>query len=304
MIKKGLLAIIILFLIISSVYWFTKKPNVNKVIETSVSEKTEINEDFNEEQLEKEEAEENDNNKMNEDTEQPVTGHLKGIITDTVKIAVDFFKHDIYITAIGDSLTKGVGDTTKQGGYIGVLDRAINHEDEIVEFMNFGKSGNRSDQLLKRLKNPDIIDSIVKSDIVLITIGANDVTLIVKENITNLVYSKFVDEQEKYKGRLNDILETIDGINGEADVYILGFYNPFEQYFPEVKELDTIVNDWNQIGESVTSQFENATFIPVKDLFDNSDKNLISEEDNFHPNLSGYRLMAERVLEYLTDEEE
>lgn len=302
--KRFFIAIIILLLVISSIYLFTRKPDVNKVIETSVSEQVENNEDSNEDSNEDEEIEqENNHNDINEQSEQPVTKQLKNIITETVKTAVDFFKQDIYITAIGDSLTKGVGDHTKQGGYVGLLDRKINHDDDIVEFVNFGKSGNRSDQLLKRLKNPEIIDSIVKSDVVLITIGANDITLIVKKNITNLVYSKFVDEQEQYKERLNEILETIEGINDDTDIYVLGFYNPFKQYFPDVEELDTIVDDWNEIGDSVASEFENATFVPVKDLFDSSDENLISD-DNFHPNLSGYHLMAERVLEYLTEEEE
>lgn len=298
--KRISIAIIILLLVISSVFLFTRKQDVNKVIETSISEQIEDNEDSDEELNEDIESEDS-NNETNQQSEQPVTKQIKNIITDTVKTAVDFFKQDIYVTAIGDSLTKGVGDPTKKGGYVGLLDQTINHDDEIVEFANFGKSGNRSDQLLERLKNPDIIDSIVKSDIVLITIGANDVTLIVKQNITNLVYSKFVEEQDEYKGRLNEILETIEGINDEADIYVLGFYNPFKQYFPDVQELDTIVNDWNEMGDTVTSQFENATFVPVKDLFDTSDEELISD-DKFHPNLSGYDLMAKRVLEYLTDE--
>lgn len=303
MIKKISLTVVILLLIISSIYLFTRKPNVTKIIDTTISEQVATNENGNEQENDEEEAEQENQINESSDQSEPVTDQLKGIISDTVKSAVDFFKRDIYITAIGDSLTQGIGDHTKQGGYVGILDRTINHSDEVVEFNNLGKSGNRSDQLLKRLEDPEIIDSIAKSNVVLITIGANDVMLVVKENITNLVYSKFVKEQEQFEIRLSGILEKIREINADADIYILGFYNPFEKYFPEVKELDAIVNDWNEIGETVTSQFENATFIPIKDLFDSTDKEVFSD-DHFHPNLDGYRLMAERVLDYLTDEEE
>lgn len=304
MVKRIILAVSVLVLIIiTSLYLFNRKPNVNKIIDQTIAEQTEINENSDEEVNTEAESKDNETDGSTNPTDQPKTNQFKEMITDTVKSAVDFFKSDIYITAIGDSLTQGVGDPTKQGGYIGILDRTINHSKQVVEFNNLGKSGNRSDQLLKRLESPEVINAIAQSNAVLITIGANDVMLVVKENITNLVYSKFVKEREKFEIRLNDILETIVGINADTDIYILGFYNPFEKYFPEVKELDDIVNDWNETGEIVTSRYENATFIPIKDLFDDADEELFAD-DHFHPNLNGYRLMADRVLDYLTEEKE
>lgn len=301
--------LLIILLIVSSVYLFTRRPNVNKIIDQSISEQIEkdetIDEDINE-NSDEEILNDYENNESYEDKSkrnEPVADQLKGIINDTVERAVHFFKKSIHITAIGDSLTKGVGDNTNQGGYIGILDQTINHSDRIVDFSNFGKSGNRTDQLLERLTQPEIIDSIKKSDIVLVTIGANDITLVVKENITNLIYSKFVEERKQFEVRLSHIVETIDGINADTDIYLLGFYNPFKKYFPEVKELDKIIDDWNKTGELVTSKYENATFVPIKDLFDKSEKELFSD-DHFHPNLTGYRLMAERVLEYLTEDKE
>lgn len=300
--KKSILIIVILLLIVASIYLFIRKPTVNEIIDTSVSQQAEKNEEI-------EIHNENGKNQILDERESienerlaPVTEQLKVMITDTVKSAVDFFKKDIYITAIGDSLTKGVGDSTNQGGYIGILDKTINHTDKIVEFNNFGKSGNRTDQLLKRLENPEVIDSIAKSDIVLVTIGANDIMLVVKENITNLVYTKFVDERNQFEGRLDEIIESIENINLNTHIYILGFYNPFQKYFPEVEELNEIVDDWNETGQLVTNEHENATFVPIKDLFDHAEIELFAD-DHFHPNKSGYQLMAERVLDYLIDKE-
>lgn len=299
--KKVIITVSIVLLLILGGFLLIKEPDVSEIISSSISKQPERNV-FTEN--ERDSMNETDvNQETNNESEQTIATQLKELITGTVESTIDLFKKDIHITAIGDSITAGVGDPTNQGGYVGLLDQTINHDIQIAEFTNFGKSGNRSDQLLKRLEKPEIVESIKKSDIVLITIGSNDMTLIVKENITNLVYSKFVDEQDDFKARLHTIFETIEDINSDASIYLLGFYNPFDKFFPEVTELNVIVDDWNEIGKSTTDEFENTAFIPIKDLFDEPEINLLSD-DNFHPNYRGYRLIAERVLDYLMDKEE
>ena len=188
--------------------------------------------------------------------------------------------------AIGDSLTQGVGDETDQGGYIGILDRTINDGLQSVEIVNFGKRGNRTDQLLKRLEQEKIAREIADSDLVLITIGANDIMKIARENIMHLVIDDFVAEMDGYESRIRQIFETI--------------YNPFQQYFKDIKELDLIVGAWNTASSNIASEYENITFIPTEDLFTVKATNLFAE-DNFHPNYEGYYLIAERVLDYITN---
>lgn len=239
---------------------------------------------------------------MENPEDQEVSKDVTAIIEDAVKNTIDYFANrETHLVAIGDSLTQGVGDATGDGGYVGILDKTINKNSQLVEFENYGKRGNRSDQLLKRLDKPEIAKSIKQADIVTITIGANDIMKIVKENITNLSYHDFAKERGDYQKRLTSILDKINDLNTDASIYLLGFYNPFDKYFPEIKELNEIVNDWNTIGESVSKEYENVTFIPTIDLFDDSDVDLFSE-DNFHPNTRGYKLIAKRILKYLTAE--
>ena len=59
--------------------------------------------------------------------------------------------------AIGDSLTEGVGDESENGGYVGILNNTFEDNNLNITVDNFGKKGNRSDQLLKRLEKKDII---------------------------------------------------------------------------------------------------------------------------------------------------
>src|SRR5699024_10860461 len=122
---------------------------------------------------------ENEINEEKENSEEAaVTSEdpVREFFSDKLKKAADFFfAQDVKVVALGDSLTKGSGDETKNGGYIGVLDDTLNAEQQQVEFQNFAISGSRSGQLLNRLEEEEVIYAVADADIVLITIGANDI---------------------------------------------------------------------------------------------------------------------------------
>lgn len=210
-----------------------------------------------------------------------------------------FASQDFHITAIGDSLTQGVGDETNSEGYVGVLKNKLSNEGYRLQFNNFGRRGNRTDQLIVRLEEESALQrSISNSDIVLVTIGANDIMRIVRENFLNLQEDIFINEQLEYEERLNTIFEMIIDLNDQAHVFLIGFFNPFEGYFDEVEELSTILTSWNHSGEQLTNNYPLIQYIPIDDLFQIGGVNLLAE-DNFHPNSTGYSLIASRVLNYL-----
>lgn len=227
------------------------------------------------------------------------------VLSEVVQGTLDYFSNkETQVTAVGDSLTQGVGDSKGEGGYVGILDRTVNEKKQLVKFENFGIRGNRTDQLLERLDQDDLSSSIEDSDIVLITIGANDIMKVVRENITDLSFKAFVQERVGYEQRIRDIFDKIRSLNPDIEIYLIGFYNPFEKYFEDIKELDTIVEEWNNTGKAISADYEGITFIPMDDVFSDpeADDDLFAE-DNFHPNDRGYELMAKRVLMYLTNNE-
>ncbi|MFT9848814.1 SGNH/GDSL hydrolase family protein [Aneurinibacillus sp. REN35] len=212
-------------------------------------------------------------------------------------------KKDIKIVALGDSLTQGVGDETNEGGYVGIIKNTLknNKNQSHISVENFGKRGNRTDQLLERIEQKKITSSIQDADIILITIGANDVMKIVRSNFNHLTYEDFVKEQVNYQIRLQHVIERIHKKNHNAHIYLLGIYNPFDKYFGDIKEMDLIIADWNRIGAQVISRYDRATFVPIQTIFQKPKENLLYE-DNFHPNEIGYKRMAERVLQYIKPE--
>ncbi|WP_067728385.1 SGNH/GDSL hydrolase family protein [Oceanobacillus damuensis] len=292
--KKRLYIISAIILIFTAIILFVTQQN-SSLVQPDLPPAKEEKESALEERVEVEEEEEEE---VDEGEAEERT--FPQIIAETVQSTVDFFTgQETHIVAIGDSLTQGVGDETGQNGYVGILDRTFNENEQTVQIDNYGKRGNRTDQLLMRLEDEEISQAISDSDIVLITIGANDIMQVAKENFTNLVMQDFVFEMEGYEDRLRQIFDEIRRLNPDTEIYLLGFYNPFKQYFEDIEELDLIVETWNNTGNDIADDYENITFIPTEDLFDDPNAELFAE-DNFHPNYEGYYRIAERVLEYIT----
>ncbi|NAO99455.1 hypothetical protein FRY77_26080, partial [Halomonas sp. MG34] len=219
------------------------------------------------EDLEKEEEEQTEQESASETEQKP----LSEIVVNVVESTLEFFSlRETHVTAIGDSLPQGVGATNEQRGYVGILDRSINTEEDLVAIDNLGIRGNRSDQLLSRLEDPEVVDSIHQSDIVLITIGANDIMQVVKENFTNLKMEDFDEARDSYEDRLRKIFSKIHDISPKSQIYLLGFYDPFSKYFREIKELSVIVEEWNGTSRKVTEELDNTMYIPTRDLFEGS----------------------------------
>lgn len=290
------LLFLVILLICVVFYYIINQSNINQEPDQTKSIPPESQEIDDNEEIE--ESNENDK-ESNIEQEEQLTTRISKALKETLKF---IFAQEFHVVAIGDSLTQGVGDGRRNGGYIGILDQTINDQRKIATFENFGKSGRRTDQLLDVLKEPEVISSMEQTDIILITIGANDIMRVVQQNFTDLTYALFTEEQIHFEQRLNEIFATIRNINPTAHIYLLGIYNPFKQYFQDIKELDLIVSKWNQTGLNITAKYDEATFIPIKDLFDEPVVNLFAD-DHFHPNEFGYEKMAQRVLEYLTNGE-
>ncbi|MCC3357101.1 GDSL-type esterase/lipase family protein [Bacillus sp. REN16] len=225
------------------------------------------------------------------------SNHNTGL-TPKREIPDDFIPRELHIASIGDSLTKGVGDETKQGGYTSLLEGKLLGEKDVksVTLENFGVKGHKTSDLLKRLQNEDVQEGIAGADIIIITIGGNDIMKIVKENLFDLSLNVFQKEQEKYEVRLRKVLENIRNNNSDAEIVLVGLYNPFGWFIDLSTEINTIVDNWNEGSKNILSEFDHTKFVEVDDVFSQTSDNLLSE-DEFHPNAKGYEIMSKRIFE-------
>lgn len=169
--------------------------------------------------------------------------------------------------AIGDSLTEGVGDTTNQGGFVPLLAQSLTDTyDYQVTASNYGVSGNTSKQILQRMQEKtDIQKSLAKADMMTLTVGGNDVMAVIRKNLTSLSGSSFTKPAKSYQKRLRQIIELARAENEDLPIYVLGIYNPFYLNFPDMTEMQEIVDNWNDATENVTEEYDNVYFVPIND---------------------------------------
>jgi lysophospholipase L1-like esterase len=215
-------------------------------------------------------------------------------------IANDFFPRNIKVVAIGDSLTQGVGDRSKSGGYLAYLEKHLLTHKGISSVMvtNFGKRGLRISQLDEVVEKNE--ETIKQADLIMITIGGNDMMKIVRSHFFDLSYALFEKEQKKFASKLDRLITKIRSLNEEASIVLLGLYNPFGA-LQTIPEIEQVIQLWNDGSKEILNQYENTIFVEVADLFANRDDVLYN--DQFHPNNLGYELIAQRVHERLKAEE-
>lgn len=231
----------------------------------------------------------------------------------------DFLKEKqkkFHLLAIGDSLTQGVGDTTNQGGFVPLLAKRL---DETYRYetvtSNYGISGNTSRQILKRMtKQKAIKDNLKTANLMTLTVGGNDVMKVIRDNLDNLKTDSFDSGAKTYAKNLRAIIALAREQNPKLPIYIIGIYNPFYLNFPEMTKMQEVVDNWNAKTQSIASEYQKVYFVGINDqLYKgvNGQEGIVSvsgdqttvvndalfTEDHFHPNNTGYGIMADAIME-------
>lgn len=173
------------------------------------------------------------------------------------------------LVAIGDSLTYGVGDNEKNGGYVGDIRRKIKQKQKInVKTINYGVPGERSDQILKRIETKqNIRKAIKKADAITITAGGNDIMQVMKGNpeaMKNDKMQPIIEKNEKvFQKNISKIFTEIHKINPYVPVYMFSIYNPFFVYFPNLNKMQSYTDQWNDLSKQTINQQEKVYFIDV-----------------------------------------
>lgn len=175
----------------------------------------------------------------------------------------------VRVVALGDSLTQGVGDQQKKGGYTGRLKTMIHHRDKVKVVMhNYGKSGDRSDQIEKRLVNsPAMQQQVKKAQAIVMTVGGNDLLQTLTKNVTINQQSRLntqLDSAETaYQQKLRQLFTTVRQYNPKAPIFLYSIYNPVYVYFANIDQVTDAVDDWNVATKKTASQYRNLHWIDI-----------------------------------------
>ncbi|KKC55627.1 lipase/acylhydrolase [Bacillus sp. UMTAT18] len=200
----------------------------------------------------------------------------------------------LQIVSLGDSLTRGVGD--KEGiGYIGRMKEDLQKDyKQKVALTNLAVSGAKMPDLLKQIESNGAQYSIKQADVIVLTIGGNDL-FPGWESLGKIDLETYRPDTETFQNEAKKIIEEIRKLNTDSPIFWLGLYNPFEDV-EDLKGSSNIVVDWNASLEKLALNDKNVYITPTFDLFQNRGKDLLYS-DHFHPNEVGYTYMAERLVQ-------
>ncbi|WP_142344286.1 SGNH/GDSL hydrolase family protein [Bacillus cereus] len=200
----------------------------------------------------------------------------------------------LQIVSLGDSLTRGVGD--KEGiGYIGRMKEDLQKDyKQKVALTNLAVSGAKMPDLLKQIESSGAQYSIKQADVIVLTIGGNDL-FPGWESLGKIDLETYRPDTATFQNEAKKIIEEIRKLNTDSPIFWLGLYNPFEDV-EDLKGSSNIVVDWNASLEKLALNAKNVYITPTFDLFQNRGKDLLYS-DHFHPNEVGYTYMADRLVQ-------
>ena len=221
----------------------------------------------------------------------------------TVKEKEPISKKDdekLAIVALGDSLTRGVGDDNGDGYVKRLTTKLSERYDKKIALSNLSVSGAKTADLLNLLDTSGTKHTIKNADLIVMTIGGNDLFPGVETLTTNL--SEYEPDTNAFITNSKNIIEIIRSNNPEAPIYWMSLYNPFED-FKELGDTSKFVIDWNHQMQTLATQFPNLYIIPVFDLFQGQSKTFLYS-DHFHPNKKGYEAISERLIQSIVSQEQ
>lgn len=205
------------------------------------------------------------------------------------------------IVALGDSLTRGIGDDSGQG-YVKRLTRTLTDKyNQDISLANLSVSGAKTGDLASLLQTPGANHAISKADIILMTIGGNDLFPGV-EGLTAENLADYAPDTDAFETNSRKILDRLREQNTDAPIYWISLYNPFED-LTVLGDTSQFVINWNYQLQMLASQYENLVIIPVFDLFQGQVKEFLYT-DHFHPNAKGYEAIAERLTQAIVSQQQ
>jgi lysophospholipase L1-like esterase len=198
-------------------------------------------------------------------------------------------KNTLMYTALGDSLTLGVGTFFSSGFDTRYKKLAENTLQVPILLKVFAKNGATSGDVLESIHFVHVQKAIYNADIITITAGGNDLIQAAKIVSRTNDFRFFEQTRQYFIRHMTDILKKIHLIKSTSTrpfiVRIVDLYNPFPQTPGNVY--------WVQLFNHDLKRFTNH-YTKVADIyfpFQQSGKSLLSI-DGLHPNRKGYQIIA------------
>jgi lysophospholipase L1-like esterase len=195
------------------------------------------------------------------------------------------------VVILGDSLAAGAGDETGRGLRGRLEDELFRYGITAYEIVTLGIVGEITHELLRRLDDPSVRTLIGGADVVVLSIGGNDMFKTWRSRRRTL--RQPLRSGELLLDRLERVIEKLHEINPDVAVHYISTYNPvgiagvgplFAKYLAR----------WDR---SLARRFARRPRMNIVRMLDVVTRSRLSRIDGFHPGAAAYRIAARRIAE-------
>lgn len=228
----------------------------------------------------------------------------EGQASETVSIKkFSMEEGNVRIVVVGDSIARGTGDSTG-AGITGNFRHFFAERGREMEIINAAVDGFTTEELHEQLQKDAMGSAIADADIVILSIGGNDVRKFVQNGEIGWETSILADGLTQYLSGLTEVLRTIREVNQTCLVFVIGLYNPIDEQILEmigIPEAGTdyfdAFADWNYQTQKLIDADPYSLYVPTYDLFKWNLEEFMSY-DRIHPNSAGYQAISKRLVQY------
>ncbi len=224
-------------------------------------------------------------------------------------------KYDV--VALGDSLAFGVlADKTIGEGYADYVALLLEEEDRLSSFnKGFSVPGYKTMDILNDFdlnvekasvgykhaqgEKSTITEAIKAAEVITLSIGANDVLSHLKRNDDGSFTYNLLEVQKAMTQTANNIhtiFKEIREINPNAQIIVMGYYNPYPALKQLALELNMLVNALDTAVKKVVES-NGATFIDVKDEIAAAADKYVPNPADIHLSKEGYMFVGQKMFE-------
>lgn len=228
----------------------------------------------------------------------------------------------VHYVALGDRIAYGYGlDNPGEESYVGKVSRYLEEKYDYVLTANLGCNGQKSEELLDILTNPDNENyrkyraSIQYADFITLSIGSNDLLKLIelKLDIEEMIEEgdeKYQRACRKFAVNFPEIIRVIREINPEAEIYANNIYNPAKG-IPFFANVYQVTEYYIGLINKAFPKNDAYHLIDIKKAFDGQEKSMIKiavkgaltgGEIDPHPSKEGHDLIAKMVIKEMAGE--
>ncbi len=222
------------------------------------------------------------------------------------------YKEEYNYVALGDSLAAGRNPYgVDDYGYTDYIRDYLKNENKLKNYVSYAVSGYTTSDVIDDInynkiinvddKNVGIKKTLRESDLVTISIGAND--FLQNINISSIPSS--LSDMETMKNTLDNIFSDIEDLlrlikqYAKGDIIVIGYYNPLPSLEKYKESIDQVI-DYIDVKYKELCDNNNVYYVEISDDFE-SNLDCLPNPLDIHPNKEGYEIISKEVIKVIKE---